>query len=165
MTTSVLCWHLRCDAHSTQLFWGFRTPPIRAFTHQALARGSQTVPEVQAHSARPCDTGSEIAILRSEFHDLPWETMQLDDTFPEKKGLYAADPESLRLRGVRIQRQLKEHFQRLAGTNRPDIVVVTHGGFLRFVSGDDRIEIGQARWRTFMVTFNQSSGIVIESSE
>lgn len=132
-----------------------------------VSNGAELVlePEVQAHSARPCDTGSEIAVLRSEFHDLPWETMQLDTTFPEKTGLYAPDAESLRLRGARIQRQLKERFQELAGTNRPDIVVVTHGGFLRFVSGDDRIGIGQARWKTMMVTFDQNSGIVIESSE
>ena len=150
---------------------GFRNSTDQSFyapgSGAGVLNGAQLVlePEVQAHSARPCDTGSDIAILRSEFHDLPWETMQLDDTFPEKKGLYAADPESLRLRGARIQRQLKEQFQRLAGTNRPDIVVVTHGGFLRFVSGDDRIEIGQARWKTLKVSFDQGSGIVIESSE
>ncbi|CAG7991651.1 unnamed protein product [Penicillium olsonii] len=122
-------------------------------------------PDVQAHSARPCDTGSEVSILRSEFYDLPWEIMELDSVFPRKEGVYADDPECLKLRGARVQSRLEERFRELVGTSRPDIVVVTHGGFLRFVSGDDKIEVGQAKWKTLVVTFDQHSRIIIESSE
>ena len=39
-------------------------------------------PDVQAHSARPCDTGSDIAILRSEFYDLPWAVSYTHLTLP-----------------------------------------------------------------------------------
>lgn len=122
-------------------------------------------PDVQAHSARPCDTGSVISVLRSEFYDLPWEIMDLDIVFPRKEGLYADDSESLELRGARIQRRLEQKFNELAGTSRPDIVVVTHGGFLRFVSGDEKIAVGQARWKTLLVSFHQNSGIIIKYSE
>lgn len=116
-------------------------------------------PDVQAHSARPCDTGSDIAILRSEFYDLPWEILDLDPTFPAKEGLYASDPESLSLRGARIQRRLEQKFKELKDSKRPDIVVVTHGGFLSSVIGQEKTEVGQARWKTFMVTFDQDSRI------
>ncbi|CAI7663189.1 unnamed protein product [Penicillium glandicola] len=120
-------------------------------------------PDVQAHSARPCDTGSDIAILRTEFYDLPWEILDLDPTFPAKEGLYASDPESLKQRGARIQGRLEDKFKELKGSDRPDIVVVTHGGFLSSVIGQDRTEVGQAKWKTFMVTFDQDSRIVVES--
>ncbi|KAJ6125141.1 hypothetical protein N7471_012458 [Penicillium samsonianum] len=102
-------------------------------------------PDVQAHSARPCDTGSDIAALRSEFYDLPWEILDLDHTFPAKEGLYASDPESLKLRGARIQRRLEQKFKELKNSARPDIVVVTHGGFfeLRHRSREDRSRTGK----------------------
>lgn len=121
-------------------------------------------PDVQAHSSRPCDTGSDIAALRSEFYDLPWEILDLDPTFPAKEGLYASDPESLKLRGARIQRRLEQKFKELKDSARPDIVVVTHGGFLSSVIGQERTEVGQAKWKTVMVTFDQDSRIVVESA-
>lgn len=120
-------------------------------------------PDVQAHSARPCDTGSDIAILRSEFYDLPWEILDLNPTFPAKEGLYASDSESLKLRGARIQRRLEQKFKELKDSGRPDIVVVTHGGFLSSVIGQEKTEVGQAKWKTFIVTFDQDSRIVVES--
>ncbi|KAJ5964373.1 uncharacterized protein N7479_004249 [Penicillium vulpinum] len=121
-------------------------------------------PDVQAHSARPCDTGSDIAVLRSEFYDLPWEILDLDPIFPAKEGIYASDSESLELRGARIQGRLEENFKELKDSGRPDIVVVTHGGFLSSVIGQERTEVGQARWKTFIVTFDQDSRIVVESA-
>ncbi|KAJ5860888.1 uncharacterized protein N7529_008198 [Penicillium soppii] len=122
-------------------------------------------PDIQAHSARPCDSGSDISVLRTEFYDLPWKMIDLDPIFPKKEGPYAEDSETLKLRGARIQRRLEEKFQELKGSSRPDIVVVTHGGFLRFVSGNDKLGVGQAKWKTLVVSFDESSGIVIESSE
>ncbi|KAJ5373943.1 hypothetical protein N7517_005949 [Penicillium concentricum] len=121
-------------------------------------------PDVQAHSARPCDTGSDIAILRSEFYDLPWEILDLDPTFPKKEGLYASDSECLKLRGARVQRRLEQKFNELKDSGRPDIVVVTHGGFLSSVIGQERTEVGQAKWKSFMVTFDKDSRIVVESA-
>lgn len=122
-------------------------------------------PDVQAHSARPCDTGSEISILRSEFYDLPWEILDLDPIFPAKEGLYASDSESLKLRGARIQRRLEHKFKELKDSGRPDIVVVTHGGFLSSVIGQEKTEVGQAKWKTFMVTFDEDSKIIVESTK
>jgi broad specificity phosphatase PhoE len=131
-----------------------------------VQKGAQLVlePDVQAHSSRPCDTGSNISILQSEYQDLPWDILELDPIFPNKEGLYASDSETLKQRGWRIQRRLEEKFKELANTSRPDIVVVTHGGIIRFVTGDDTMSIGPAKARSFMVTFDQDSRLVIEHS-
>ncbi|KAJ5747873.1 uncharacterized protein N7511_009569 [Penicillium nucicola] len=134
------------------------------FSAAGVQNGASLVlePDVQAHSARPCDTGSDISILKSEFQDLPWDILDLDPTFPKKEGLYASDSESLKLRGWRIQRRLQEKFKELANTARPDIVVVTHGGFIRHVTGDETLGVGPAKARSFMVTFDQDSKLIIE---
>lgn len=131
-----------------------------------IKQGAELVlePDVQAHSSRPCDTGSDISLLQSEYQDLPWDILEMDPIFPKKEGLYASDLEALKQRGWRIQRRLEEKFKELANTARPDIVVVTHGGFIRFVTGDDTLEIGPAKAKSFVVTFDQDSRLIIEHS-
>lgn len=108
-------------------------------------------PNSQAHSAWPCDSSSDIAILRSEFYDLPWEMLDLDPIFPAKEGLYTSDTENLELRGVRIRSRLEQKFKELKDSGRPDIVVVTHSGFLGFVIDQEKTEVGQAKWKSFIV--------------
>ena len=58
---------------------------------------------------------------------------------------------------------MEQKFKELKDSGRPDIVVVTHGGFLSYVIGQEKTEVGQARWKTFIVTFDQDSRIVVES--
>lgn len=121
-------------------------------------------PDAQAHSARPCDTGSEISILQAEFPDLSWELLDFDPAFPTKEGIYAADAESLQIRGWRLQRRLEGYFKELQNTERPDIVVVSHGGWLRYVNGQEGVGVDSAKWKTFTVSFDQDSRIMVESS-
>ncbi|KAL4734521.1 histidine phosphatase superfamily [Aspergillus similis] len=111
--------------------------------------------DIQAHSDRRCDTGSTASILRSEFPHLPWETLGLDPLFPAKDGLYAPDMESLRKRGLKIQQFLEERFKELEHTGRSDIVVVLHGGFIRFLGLGDELTVDQAGWKSFIVTFDK----------
>ncbi|KAL4921999.1 histidine phosphatase superfamily [Aspergillus aurantiobrunneus] len=93
-------------------------------------------PDLQAHSLRPCDTGSYVGILRSEFLHLPWDVLAIDPVFPAKEGLYSTDTAALEERGKRVRRHLRQRFRELESTTRPDIVVVTHGGFMRFITGE-----------------------------
>ncbi|OJJ30426.1 hypothetical protein ASPWEDRAFT_55015 [Aspergillus wentii DTO 134E9] len=118
--------------------------------------------DVQAHSARPCDTGSDISVLREEFLGLSWDILEegLDPVFPAKTGAYAPDAEVLRERGRRMQRRLEGYFRELEGSERPDIVVVTHGGFMRFVAGVEKMCAGPARWRTLEVSTSTSFSCV-----
>lgn len=117
-------------------------------------------PEIQAHSSRPCDTGSAVECLQAEFPGLPWSEMDLgDDIYPDKEGKYASDGESVEKRGERVQGLLFRAFRRLEGTCREDIVVVSHGGFLKYISGH-REGIPNARWRSFFMRFDEDGRIV-----
>ncbi|KAL2825329.1 histidine phosphatase superfamily [Aspergillus cavernicola] len=119
-------------------------------------------PDLQAHSLRPCDTGSEILTLRSEFPDLPWDIFALDPTFPAKEGLYAPDIEALEARGRRVRCRLRRVFEELENSSRPDVVVVTHGGFMRFVTGEKGMGFDPAMPRTFLVNFESDSRMKLE---
>lgn len=112
-------------------------------------------PGIQAHSARPCDIGSAQTILQSEFPNLPWDELGFDPVFPAKEGLYAPDREALRERGRRFQRLLEEEFAALADTGRPDIAVVSHGGFMKHIVLDEKLAFDQAGGRSFFVQFDQ----------
>lgn len=112
-------------------------------------------PNLQAHSFRPCDTGSSQSILRSEMPYLPWEELSFDPVFPAKEGSYATDVDSLSRRGHRLHRMLGQQFAALAESTRPDIVVVSHGGFMRYVVLKDEITIESAGWKSFNVSFDE----------
>lgn len=82
-----------------------------------------------------------------------------DDIYPDKEGKYASDGESVEKRGERVQGLLFRAFRRLEGTCREDIVVVSHGGFLKYISGH-REGIPNARWRSFFMRFDGDGRIV-----
>lgn len=122
-------------------------------------------PDLQAHSARPCDTGSEQSILRVEFPDLPWDEVAFDLDFPSKEGRYATDVVSLQQRGHRMHRTLEKAFHMLAGTGLPDIAFVSHGEFMKYVVLDDKVAIDGAGWKTFLVTFGASHNMQVVGVE
>lgn len=120
-------------------------------------QGAQLIlePYLQAHSSRPCDTGSCQSILRLEMPHLPWNELSFDPLFPAKEGPYATDADSLRQRGHMLHKTLEQHFTALAESDRPDIVVVSHGGFMRYIVLDNEVVIDSARWRSFNVSFDE----------
>ncbi|OQD73038.1 hypothetical protein PENDEC_c017G05160 [Penicillium decumbens] len=95
--------------------------------------------DAQAYSARPCDTGSEISVLKDEFVELHWGELKVefDPVFPVKTGLYAPDMETLIVRGEMLRRRLEALFISIEGSDRPDLMLVTHGGMMRFVIEED----------------------------
>ncbi|KAJ5925630.1 Histidine phosphatase superfamily clade-1 [Penicillium verhagenii] len=117
-------------------------------------------PDIQAHSARPCDTGSEWPVVRSRFPDLPWDLVDQDPAFPAKIGSYEPEQEHLERRGRAVQERLRTQFKKLEGTGRPDIAVVTHGGFMRFVSNNKGVP-DMAHCRTVLVSFDEDSKLII----
>lgn len=112
-------------------------------------------PNLQAHSSRPCDTGSSQSTLCSEMPHLPWDELSFDPVFPAKEGSYATDEDSLRRRGHILHRTLEQQFAALAESGRPDIVVVSHGGFMKYVVLKEKMAFDSAGWRTFNVSFDE----------
>lgn len=78
--------------------------------------------EWQENSAKPCDTGTEIKKMITEWPQFDWSNV--DPVFPSKTGLYAFSKDGLTRRGIEARKWLK---------NRPEkvIAVVSHAGFLR----------------------------------
>jgi broad specificity phosphatase PhoE len=58
-----------------------------------------------------------------------------------KKGPWAPTPEAMTERAARVRRRLKDRPER-------EIVVVTHAGFVGWLTGD-AVEFGNAEWRSY----------------
>lgn len=129
------------------------------YTDSGVSNGAKLLiePDVQAHSARPCDTGSEWGVLKNEFPALPWDIFQLDEVFPQKVGRYAPERDILEERGRALQRKMEAFYKEMEGREdgRVDIAVVTHGGFVKFVAGGSKIMVpGPGKWESFLVEFD-----------
>lgn len=123
-------------------------------------------PDLQAHSARPCDTGSDIAALQEIFHEVSFQ--KLDKDWHIKQGVYAPDEESLHKRAHNVRQRLIEQFSELAqlskgqNNHRRDIVIVSHGGLLTLLMQDRCFAVPAAKWRTFSVLLSSNDKISFE---
>lgn len=123
-------------------------------------------PDLQAHSARPCDTGSDIAALQGFFQEVSLK--KLDEDWHIKEGVYAPDEESLHKRAHHVRKRLVEQFSELAelgkdcNNHRRDIVIVSHGGFLTLLMQDKGLVVPAAKWRTFFVLLSPDNEITFE---
>ncbi|KAF2180857.1 hypothetical protein K469DRAFT_590724, partial [Zopfia rhizophila CBS 207.26] len=106
-------------------------------------------PDLQERSALPCDTGSERHVLKKEFLNLGLES--LSESWQVKVGQYAADDDSVTLRAGRKRKKLEQLNAALRGNERRDIVVVTHGVFMKFLSGEWDIDLPKAGWRSYTI--------------
>lgn len=101
---------------------------LHAFPSE-LEKGMKVIalPELQETSDLPCDTGSDIDILRDEFKDKPVDLGLVEKGWDSKKGRWAATSTAIekRARTARVWLRAREE---------EDIVVVTHGGFLHFLT-------------------------------
>ncbi|KAJ4991707.1 phosphoglycerate mutase family protein [Stagonosporopsis vannaccii] len=107
-------------------------------------------PDLQERSALPCDTGSERHELEKDFPNLTLE--ELGEGWQAKVGLYAADDDSVALRAARIRERLRHLDLTFRGKERKDIVVVTHGMFMKFLSGEGDIDLPKAGWKSYTIS-------------
>lgn len=89
---------------------------------------------LQEVSNSPCDTGSSKEKLLEEFgdHDLDLDGVRDDWTNKGKGSVFEPTVEALTARAKEARRKLKEIAEVMEG----DIAVVTHGGFLHFLTDD-----------------------------
>lgn len=116
------------------------------------------LPLVQEVSANPCDTGSEPVVLRAEFGDLREDEAAkwLDDgelrrgwnDKTSEGSPWAPTPERLERRAGEARRWLRELGRSGGEGEDAEIVVVTHGGFLHFLTQDwDGMDIARGTYR------------------
>ena len=112
--------------------------PIRRTLYTALhafepelKKGMRVValPELQEASDLPCDTGSDLDILRDEFKDQPVDLSLVKKGWNSKKGKWAPTSEA-------IEARAKDARVWLRSREEDDVVVVTHGGLLHYLTED-----------------------------
>ena len=106
-------------------------------------------PDLQERSDLPCDTGSSASELAKAFPGLSFG--DLGEEWLMKSGRYAPNDDAVRERAERVRKSLFETAKRLENKEQKDIVVVTHGVFMKFLTGDQEIDLPKAGWRVYTI--------------
>jgi broad specificity phosphatase PhoE len=108
--------------------------------------------DLQERSDLACDTGRSPSDLQGLFHSL--DVSGLGDTWYVKEGRNTADDAAVEGRAKAVRGRLAEVVKGLEGKGegeRKDVVVVTHGVFMKFLTGDQAIDLPKAGWRGYRV--------------
>lgn len=105
--------------------------------------------DLQERSTFPCDTGSATNILTRDFPHLDFSG--LSEGWQVKEGLYSAADAAVEERAKRVRQHLKELSKELADSEKRDVVVVTHGGFMKVLSGEPDIDLPKAGWKSYTI--------------
>ncbi|KAF2818203.1 hypothetical protein CC86DRAFT_450628 [Ophiobolus disseminans] len=116
-------------------------------------------PDLQERSGLPCDTGSERHVLEKDFPNLALE--ELSEGWQAKARQYAADDDSVTLRAGRMREKLKHLNVALHGNEKRDIVVVTHGMFMKFLSSEGDIDLPKAGWKSYTISNDGEDGAIL----
>jgi broad specificity phosphatase PhoE len=103
----------------------------------------------------PCDRGSSVTVLKQAFGSSALDFSTVPPDWNSKKGHWAATPEALAARAERVKRRLRDR-------SEGEIVVVTHAGFLGWLTGEE-VEFGNAEWRSYR--FDDGEDAVLRSIE
>ena len=87
------------------------------------------LPEICETADVPCDTGSDVAVLREEMKDKPVDLSRVEEGYNVKTGKWAPTADA-------IEKRAREARQWLKARPENEIVVVTHGGLLHYLTED-----------------------------
>lgn len=123
---------------------------------QGIENGATLIldPDLQERSALPCDTGSGSEELEKAFPKLGAD--KLVDGWQVKEGLYSPADEAVKERARRATSRILAVSEGLKDQQRTHIVVVTHGVFMKFLSGDPEIDLPKAGWKSYSIGYHQS---------
>jgi broad specificity phosphatase PhoE len=127
---------------------------------KGIENGAELVldPDLQERSALPCDTGSDRRILETTFPTLDFSTLGLG--WPTKEGSYGPDDDAVTERAKKVRGHVREKALVLKGNKKRDIVIVTHGVFMKFLVGDPEIDLPKAGWKSFTIGGGEEGGSV-----
>ncbi|KFZ22607.1 hypothetical protein V502_02872 [Pseudogymnoascus sp. VKM F-4520 (FW-2644)] len=116
-------------------------------------------PDLQERSSLPCDTGSDRRALEIAFPSLDFSTLQ--PGWLSKEGFYSSDDNAVSHRAGKVRGQLRERIIALRDGERRDTVVVTHGVFMKHLSGDPEIDLPKAGWESYTIKEDEEGGSVL----
>lgn len=105
--------------------------------------------ELQERSDFPCDTGRSPAEVKNDFPVV--DVSGLKDDWYVKEGANQADDASVAERAKSVRKKLAEVVKGLEGNDEKDVVVVTHGVFMKFLTEDETIDLQKAGWRAYVL--------------
>ena len=110
--------------------------------------------DLQERSDLPCDTGSETGVVKGWFEGVGVKGVDfsgLGEEWFDKGGRNKADDASVAERARAVRERLREVVKGLGGAEegKRDVVVVTHGVFMKFLTGDEAIDLPKAGWRVY----------------
>ena len=96
-----------------------------------LKRGLRIIslPEAQETADVPCDTGIDLDALNKEFDGVPVDLSLVHEGWNSKTGKWAPDSQAIVARAKEVRQWLKARPEK-------EVVLVTHGGFLHFLTED-----------------------------
>ncbi|KAK5651910.1 hypothetical protein OQA88_11569 [Cercophora sp. LCS_1] len=101
--------------------------------------------DLQERSDLPCDTGSDVVLLKDRFPGISFGVLEGDGNWWEKEGEHGASDEVVKGRAERVRKRLSRLAEEFGG----NVVVVTHGVFMKFLSEDENIDLPKAGWKAF----------------
>jgi broad specificity phosphatase PhoE len=116
-------------------------------------------PDLQERSALPCDSGSSSEVLKVAFPRL--DLKDLSDNWQVKEGLYSPDGEAVKERAKRLRCRVAAIAENLKDQERKHVVIVTHGVFMKFLSGDPEIDLPKAGWKSYTVEKHISDVVLL----
>jgi broad specificity phosphatase PhoE len=120
-------------------------------------------PDLQERSNEPCDTGSSASELAKAFPSLFFD--DLGEEWLKKSGRYAPNDDAVRERAEQVRKGLFEKAESLEGEKRKDIVVVTHGVFMKFLTEDQDIDLPKAGWRIYTIEKQETGKYVLVAQD
>lgn len=96
-----------------------------------IKRGLKVIalPELQEVGDYPCDRGSDIEILKKLMEGKPVDFSHVPDKWHIKKGEWEPTDDKIKQRVSKVRQWLKARPEK-------NIVVVTHGGLVHYLTGD-----------------------------
>lgn len=102
-----------------------------SFQPEIEQRGLKVIalPELQEVGDWPCDTGSDLAVIREEFEGKPVDLSRVPDDWNSNKGQWGPGDDVVKKRAAKVRQWLKARKEK-------NIVVVTHGGLVHYLTCD-----------------------------
>ncbi|KAH8600653.1 histidine phosphatase superfamily [Bisporella sp. PMI_857] len=116
-------------------------------------------PDLQERSALRCDTGSDRETLEKAFPGLNFHG--LGEVWPAKEGIFSADDEAVHERARRVRRSLLDLNEQLNDKEKRDVVIVTHGVFMKFLTEEPEIDLPKAGWKSYTVRNDKVHGLML----
>lgn len=116
--------------------------------------------DAQERSSLPCDTCSDRETLQGMFPFLDFSPLSHGEEaeWRMKTGLYSEQDDAVKKRAVSLRQTLRSLVRSIQDSPRPNVVVVTHGGFMKALTEDSSIDLARPGWAAYHIQGEDADG-------